>query len=127
MPELLNALLRLELRVARSGLLWVAIIFCCLLVALLVAVTVIPALSNALMGGNTRRYRLPLPGIDHLARGFVSAVVAGGGASFVLGFSFGCSKDDGSGPLPPAPKSFPPSALWIAFLLGCPDGFTVPG
>jgi HAE1 family hydrophobic/amphiphilic exporter-1 len=44
------------------------------LLSLLVAITVIPALSNALMGGNTGRYRLPLPGIDHFARGFVRTV-----------------------------------------------------
>ncbi|MEM7406597.1 MAG: efflux RND transporter permease subunit [Pseudomonadota bacterium] len=44
------------------------------ILSLVVAVTVIPALSKSLLGGNVGQRSLPLPGIDHLARGFVAAV-----------------------------------------------------
>jgi HAE1 family hydrophobic/amphiphilic exporter-1 len=44
------------------------------LLSLLVAVTVIPALSQRLLGGNTGQgWVLPLPGLDHFGRGFVRA------------------------------------------------------
>ncbi|NNG05934.1 MAG: efflux RND transporter permease subunit [Inquilinus sp.] len=47
------------------------------LLSLLVAVTVIPALSSKLLAGRTGRQggMLGLPGIDHLARGFLAGVL----------------------------------------------------
>lgn len=45
------------------------------LLSLVVAVTVIPALSSRLLSRDTSS-ALPLPGIDHLARGFKAAVMA---------------------------------------------------
>ncbi len=46
------------------------------LLSLIVAVTVIPALSNRLLRGKARNAaQRPLPGIDHLARAFVAALM----------------------------------------------------
>ncbi len=43
------------------------------LLSLIVAITVIPALSKSLLGGNVGQRRLRLFGIDHIGRGFIAA------------------------------------------------------
>ena len=48
------------------------------LISVVVSVTVIPALAARLLSGSAEKYKrlLPIPGLDHLARGFANLIVA---------------------------------------------------
>ena len=48
------------------------------LISVVVSVTVIPALAARLLSGSAEKYQrlLPIPGLDHLARGFANLIVA---------------------------------------------------